>query len=172
MTAKKGAANLVVAVKADNENGIRRLRASILYRDPEDRMRLLTPLFDEYGPAREYAAFAGLELTAYLDENRDLNDGRPWGFSCHYNIEHLELAQARVIVKTLRRIQRGLDDLAAERGHPRDFATFVINVASLFGVRGYAEYSRQQRLDGSHWRWMTADQLHRWVDDNGTIPAF
>jgi hypothetical protein len=171
MTTKKEATDLVVAVKADNEHGIRRLRASILYRDPRDRLQLLTPRFDVYGTARDYAAFAGLELTAYLDENRDLNDGRPWGFSYHYNTEPLEFAQARAIVKTLRKIQRGLDGLAAERGHPRDFATFIINVASLFGVRSYAEYSRQQRPDGSHWRWMNADQLHRWIGDNSIIPA-
>jgi hypothetical protein len=75
----------------------------------------------------------------------------------------VELAEAEVMVKTLRQVERALERKQQADGPARDLATFLIRTAQVFGCRTFATHSTKLRADGTHWITGGPDYAQSWV---------
>src|SRR5689334_13843971 len=92
-------------VEAEDQYGVRRIVATPVYLNAEGE--LLSPRFERSG---RYNDLADLEVSALVDlGSRPANGGRPYGFQAQFAPYRVELAQAEVMVKTLRKLRRGLE---------------------------------------------------------------
>lgn len=101
-------------------------------------------------------AMADLVVTA----QHDRVDRAPYGWRVEYSQPHaVDLARAEVMVKVLRKVERGLARLQDELGYPETFAAYVARVGKVLGVKSYGMYSRGMLMDGTHYRWRGADYV-------------
>ncbi|WP_067481775.1 hypothetical protein [Actinomadura hibisca] len=151
---------LVMQVATQNPHGgTTQLVGTVVYRDPEDRVRLLSPLFGFNEP---YADYADLHISSYIVEPLE---GSAYGDTISFRPYQVELGRAEPMVKTLRRINRGLERLDQQLGRSPDFATSLIRVAHVIGCATFAEYFEELRADGSHYRWMDPDSVRWWITE-------
>lgn len=70
----------------------------------------------------------------------------------------VDLERAEIMVKTLRKIARGLERLEAEFGYPESFAAYVTRVGSLLKVKQYGWRAERGETfaDGTGYRWTDA----------------
>lgn len=80
--------------------------------------------------------YDGLRITALADANADLGD--TYGWRAEYrDIFSVDLHRAESMVKTLRKITRGMEKLNAELGYPETFASYAARVAKVLGVKKF-----------------------------------
>ena len=107
--------------------------------------------------------FADLHVTAYVDQE---NEG-PWGCKYFYNMDYVTLSNAEAMVKVLRRLQRGLDKLNAERGYLEDkqFAEYLMRVGDVLKIRNFyvRNSDKAAEVSGSMFRSVDGAGLQRWV---------
>jgi hypothetical protein len=102
--------------------------------------------------------WADLRITAQFDHVAT----QPYGWRVEYhNVYAVELARAEAMVKTLRKIERGLERLRAEFGYPESFAAYVARVAKVLGVKQFGWRSPDGGMfpNGTQYRWTDADGL-------------
>lgn len=149
---------LVMQVSTQNPyGGTTQLVGNVVYRDPKDRLRLLSPLFGFNEP---YSDYADLHVSSYVVEPLE---GRTYGDTISFRPHQVEIDRAQSMTATLRRINRGLERLDQQLGRSPDFATFLIRTAHILGCVTFAEYTEEMRPDGTHYRWMDPDTVRWWI---------
>lgn len=171
MSTRNAVPHLIMVLKRDESYGSVRLNAEVCYRNmpgktfnpTHDTGTVLNPQFEPWSD-NPYGQFQNLQVTALLDTDSTLNDGRSYGWEYSYhNVFDVNLDFAQQIVKTLRRLNSAMSKLRAERGTPNTFAEYLTHFANAIGCTRFAEYSKELRADGTHWVWMDIDQMHAWV---------
>jgi hypothetical protein len=91
-----------------------------------------------------------------------------YGWTVGYrDIFALELREAEVKVKLLRKIDRGLERLQSQYGYPESFAAYVARVGSVLGVKlyGWKAEGNATFMDGNRHRWTDASGISMRLDD-------
>lgn len=116
------------------------------------------------------AHLADLVITAQRDARDE--DGKWYGFAIDYrDVYAVDLRRAEIMVKGLRAINRKMDKLAEQLGHPRDLATYCAHVAVALGAVGpnvFGQYCDEITPNGTHYRWTDANGL-RYALDKVTV---
>lgn len=142
--------DLVMILKTESGyGGVTIAWASFGYWNRDREMR--SPSFDcgQSGPGFRYRQLQDFGVRAQYDPgtHRQFYAWRP----LYLQPYTVELAEAELIVKTLRHVDRALEKKAQADGPVRDLATFLIRVGQVVGCRTFATRSSQLRADGTHW---------------------
>jgi hypothetical protein len=87
---------------------------------------------------------------------------QPYGWEVEYrDVYSANLRRVEAMVKTLRKVERGLEKLRAEWGYPDSFAAYVVRVGKLLGTSefGYKAAGNDSSYDSNEYRWTDADGL-------------
>ncbi len=94
-----------------------------------------------------------------------LPDGSEYGLRAEYrDVFAANLPRAEVMVKTLRKIERGVAKLDAQFGTSYDFAHFLAKIAHILGATGECLGFNRSKAPGS---WSHDDQDYVWTDATG-----
>lgn len=111
--------------------------------------------------APEEAALADFRITAFLDSSEE----HAWGFSHGYQPYLVDLDRAETIVRTLRKIAKGLDKATTEQGHVTDFADYLFRVAKILRIRSFylRNSDRRREITGQMFSQVDAASVQHWV---------
>lgn len=73
----------------------------------------------------------------------------------------VDVRDAEVMLKTLRRLIKGMDKLSSEIGRPQDFASFMAYLARVIGCTD-RPFGRLATIGGTGWTY--DDNDYRWMD--------
>lgn len=141
----------VILLNAENSAGIfgdggdcLRFKLTVHYLNEDGELR---NYLDGSGVRRNEDAFADLCITAQLDRSSD----DPYGWSVEYrDIYSVNAERAEVMVKTLRKVNRGLEKMQAELGYAETFAGYVARVAKVLGVKTFMWRTTDRRGIGMY----------------------
>lgn len=88
--------------------------------------------------------------------------GTTYAWATEYkDVYSVDLRRAEGMVKTLRKVDRGLERAQMEWGHPDTFAAYAMRVAKALGIKtyGYKADGRSNFYDGNDYRWVGAADL-------------
>lgn len=135
--------------------------------DPILRLKLTVVYLTGANEVRNYPSsgfdahpLADLVIGAQYDGATANHD--PYGWDVEYrDVFSADLRRVEGMVKTLRKIERGLEKLRGEWGYPDTFAAYVTRVAKVLGIAtfGYKHDGRESFYDGNDYRWTDADGL-------------
>lgn len=112
----------------------------------------------------EYADF---RVHAYLGGYAGGGPDMIWGRGYEYKPFNVELAQAEVMVKLLRKLAKGMDVAQREQGYiaEGDFATYLFRVARVIGVKEFYVRNSDQRIrvNSEVFRKATVTQVQDWI---------
>lgn len=153
-----------ILLDVDDAYGTRKLVARVVYQN--DHGELLNPLDNG---TRDDLALADLEVTAYVDRDNP----HAWGFHHGYAPHHVELQRAEAMVRTLRKIAKGLDAATAEQGYVADFATYVLRVAATLRIRVFhvRNSDRRRAVTGRKFSTAQAIGVQSWIRDQEAVYA-
>jgi hypothetical protein len=118
------------------------------------------------GPERE---LDGLRVQCRVGHVSSDEPVSTWGYSHYFEGHHIGLAQAEAIVKTLRRIGKGLDRAASEQGYLPEgaFHGYLLRVAAALRIKHIYVYNSPQTADmtGDAFRLVDAPTLQWWIGD-------
>jgi hypothetical protein len=118
------------------------------------------------GPDDDYAdglLWSGLEARCQGDDQsrtraRAGDAEAVYGFDVEYREPYsIGLRKARRMLKTLEKIDRGLDKLSETRGYVRNYGEYLGRLAEVLGCAGMA-FQRDERgrsMTGQRWQWDT-----------------
>jgi hypothetical protein len=110
------------------------------------------------------AGFADLAVTAQQDHGSTA-DGLPYGWSVEYrDVYSVNLERAEVMVKQLRKVNKGLADIEANLGYAETFGSYLARVGQVLRVSGYgwaigSDGSGRWGYDGIEYHWTDARGL-------------
>lgn len=111
--------------------------------------------FSDHSWPRE--PLADLVISGQADENQTTHNGEPYGWHCWYEEPHrVELDRAEGMVKTLRKVERGVKKLESEFGYPDTFAAYAARVAKVLGVKTFM-WSNDGSGNYDEQTWIKAD---------------
>lgn len=160
--------SLLLTLDDDHSDGTRRLVATVVSVDEHDHLH--TP--SDHSPPDE-AALADFRITAYLDSSEE----HAWGFSHGYQPYLVDLDRAETIVRTLRKIAKGLDKATTEQGHVTNFADYLFRVAKILRIRSFylRNSDRRREITGQKFSRVDATSVQHWVREqekqHGKQPA-
>lgn len=105
--------------------------------------------------------YSGLRARCQGDQSTRLAEDRTqatYGSDVGYSdMHHIDLGDARRMVKMLERIKRGLDKLDTVRGYARSWPQYVGRLAEVLGCAGIVvdRGENHQRRSGYRYDWMT-----------------
>jgi hypothetical protein len=102
--------------------------------------------------------YSGIRVRCHGDSNSQLLADPVYGFDAVYHdLWMIDLPRARRVLKTLEKLDRGLDRLREARGYARTFGEYLGRVAEAMGCAGIAIETTPegQRFSGERWRWQT-----------------
>lgn len=148
--------SLLPTLDDDHSDGARRLVAAAVSVD--EHGHLYQPR--DHGTPEE-VALADFRITAFLDSSEE----HAWGFSHGYQPYLVDLDRAETIVRTLRKIAKGLDKATAERGHVTDFADYLFRVAKILRIRSFylRNSDRRREITGQAFAQVDATSIQHWV---------
>lgn len=152
------------AVQVEDEYGVCQFVASVYYVDPDDG-DLCRPRWDTYRqPGHAIRHLADFSVRAFLDSSVA---PVPYGIRHCYTPTELELDQAETIVKTLRRLRRGLDAIQRAEGHlpDGDYAGYLIRIGRILRLDTYHVRNTPQEREttGQFWKRTDTTGLQTWV---------
>lgn len=117
----------VIVIDKEFVHGSSQLVARFCYLNEEGALR--NPLGDRY---EDGAEFADLVVHSYLSDT----DGAPTQPRHFYSQPFaVETYRAEIMLKMLRKIDKGMERLRSERGYTADFTEYALRVASVVGAR-------------------------------------
>lgn len=140
---------------------------------PTLRLTVEPAYFNEDGELRFYNStgsvmdndadnlLADLRISALYDIGTTFSNA-PYGWRVEFrNVYAVTLTRAEAMVKTLRKIERGLAKLDAKWGTPQTFGTYVIRVGIVLKVAryGHRQTPRAREMTGQMYRWGDPDTL-------------
>lgn len=157
------------AVQVEDEFGVRQLAAMAFYIDPDDG-DLCRPRWDTYREASySIRHLSDFTVRAFLTPS---TAAVPYGIRHCYTPHELELDQAETIVKTLRRLRRGLDAIERNEGHlPQgDYAGYLIRIGRVLRLDTYhvRNSPTERETTGQFWRPTDSAGLQTWVTERIT----
>lgn len=97
--------------------------------------------------------YADFRVVAWLDHEHEHPWATKYGFQGH---DVIELRQAEFMVKTLRKLQRGMDKADTEQGYLQDgnYSGHLFRVARILGIKTYyvASTPQQRAVTGQRWQ--------------------
>lgn len=125
----------------------------------------LTDPDNDYGYDATDRPLKDLRPQAWLDDK----SGMIFGMSTEYRDVHsVDLRTAEAMVKTLRKLERGMEKLSESEGYVKadDFATYLLRAARVLGIKAfYVRNNRQQRaMSGEAYRKVAASGVQYYVD--------
>lgn len=145
---------LLLTTETSNDYGSGRtlsLRFAPLQMLPNGELRNYVDGYDD-----AHTSLADLRITAQQTSGLT---AQPYAWRVEYREPYsVDLKRAEIILKTLRKIARGLERLEAEFGYPETFAAYVTRVGSLLKVTRYGWHAERGETfaDGSRYRWTDA----------------
>lgn len=108
-----------------------------------------------------------LHVSAQLD--RVATNGQPYGFKVEYREAFsVDLRRADAMVKTLRKVERGLTRIQTELGYAETFPAYLARVAKVLGIKqfGWRIGDRDGPLyEHNRYHWTDASGLSSYVDN-------
>lgn len=111
-------------------------------------------------------AYGNLRITASHD--LALTREESYGWRVEYrDLYSVNQRRAEAMVKTLRKIEKGLERLEAKWGSPDTWAAYVIRVGDVLGVKvyGHQQSTEARSMTGEMYRWGDANTLRWQVTD-------
>jgi hypothetical protein len=164
MTDSKPDIRILVDVKQENSGGwsgkYLKLRCDFVYMTDEGLRN---------GGSGHYNRdpLSGLTFTGQLDTGGSTDFyGQTLAYMDQYSVE---LADAELMVRTLRRVQRRVATLTEKFGQPADTAAHLALIANAAGATEKSCFGRRVSgnawsYDGNEYRWMDADALRYHLD--------
>lgn len=145
-------------LNVDDAYGTRKLVARVVYQN--DQGELLNPL--DTGTSVDIA-LANFEVTAYVDRD----NSHAWGFHHGYAPPRVELQRAEAMVRTLRKIAKGLEVATVEQGYVNDFATYILRIAATLRIRAFHVRNDDRRRNASGEKFSTVQAIgvQTWIRD-------
>lgn len=133
----------------------------IVTEDGQERVRNITESgFDPH-------PLANFRVNALSQIDPDSSFGETYGWTVEYREAFsVKLDRAEVMVKTLRKVNRGMEKLAATYGRPTAFSAYLAQVASVLGISVFGRLEHQGRgysHDDNEYRWSDASSLSYWL---------
>ncbi|MEU1881910.1 hypothetical protein ABZ470_31810 [Streptosporangium sp. NPDC020072] len=158
--------NIVIVLKAGFEYGVGKMSAEVCVQNngiapSHNEGILLNPMMGGHSDwERKYGHLANLRAKAFLDRNGKA----AYGWSVEYaDPGTVLLADAEIMVKTLRRTDRVMGHLAKEFGTPDSFGQFVAHFAASLGCTRFAVRHATPQPDGTYYKWLDTNGMLRWV---------
>lgn len=102
---------------------------------------------------------ADLHVVAQLDRT---SNGQPYGWKVEYrDVYSVDLRRADTMLKTLRKVERGLTRIQTELGYPETFPAYLARVAKVLGIKRFG-WRVGERNGHSY-----SDNEYRWTDADG-----
>lgn len=155
MSDKVAEVRLLVSVDVSHDPGfspVMRLVVSPVYVGEEGWLRNFTDLWGD-------EPLADLRISAQADYASEDAYGWRVEYAQPYSVD---LGRAEVMVKLLRKIQRGLDRMERDLGYAESFGAYVARVGKLLGASRYGWES-----DNGERSWQYSDNTYRWTDAVG-----
>lgn len=118
----------------------------------------------------EVAPYANLAISAFHSA-----DVGWYGFHALYSEPYaVDLAQAELMVKLLRKIDKTLKRFTQQLGAVTDLAGFCGRVAQAIGCKSeqpFGEYCSERWMNGTHYRWRGVDSLRAVLASFDTQPT-
>lgn len=137
----------------------------------EENGDIRNPGYD-YGIDDEH--FNDFHVSAYARDNGTLD-----GFSADYREAFcVDLSRAEKMVKHLRKVDRAMRKITTDEGYAEDFATYVLRVARVLGIKTFfIRNTHDQRFtSGDAWRKVDGYGVQHYIGDlakrNGNFLAF
>jgi hypothetical protein len=152
-------------VEQETEHGITRIVARPVLVTEAGELR--NPLF-RFGNDPE-SALADLEVYTYVD--RDSDEWKTYAHLCEYAPLRVDARLAEVIVKSLRRIRKGLDRADSEQGYLSNdadgWAAFLFRIAAILGIRAYyvRNSDRGHEMTGARYRRTDGAGVQSWLSN-------
>lgn len=141
------------------------------YDRPTLALRVDLVYFNEDGELRNYLpggyrgdednALADLRITAQHDSTTAFG-GQPYGWRVEFrDVFAVDLVRAEAMVKTLRKVDRGLAKLDEKWGSAQTFDAYVVRVGSVLGVKRYGYRADKDMFvaTGDQYRWGDANTM-------------
>jgi hypothetical protein len=156
---------IAFAVQEETEHGVTRVVA---------RPVLVTEAGELHNPQFRFgndpeSALADLEVYTYVD--RDSDEWKTYGHLCEYAPLRVDARLAEVIVKSLRRIRKGLDRADSEQGYLSNdadgWAGYLFRIAAILGIRAYyvRNSDRGQETTGERYRRTDGAGVQSWLSN-------
>lgn len=141
------------------EYGIRRIRAIPGF---DTRDGFVTPLFSPYDEDTHLTDF---EVTAYLDHEHN----EAWGAAHQFTPHIVDLRRAEVMLRVLRKVERGMDKAYQQFGHPATFHAYLLQVAYALRIKRFLvrRADGQPHPDSVRYTTHTAPSIAYWIADQG-----
>lgn len=152
---------LVQFTQAKYDDHVHNLDATIVYPDPNGT--LLSPS-DPPAPPTSKPYLTDFQISAYLSDDEE----RAWayfhGYSTPYRVDR---AVAEAMVRTLRKIDKGLDKATQHQGHVKGFDDYLFRIAAILDTQTYYVPSAPERLavTGEPFRQLSAPAIQSWLAD-------
>jgi hypothetical protein len=109
---------------------------------------------------------ADFEVRALADPEATF--GATYGWSREYRgVFSVDTQRAEVMVKHLRKLDRGMEKLERELGYADSFPSYLARVASVLKIRTFgwkvAEGGQRWTYDGNEYAWGDATRMSDWV---------
>ena len=153
---------LVRFTQAKYDNHIHNLDATIVYPDPNGK--LLSPSEPPPPPSTTRPHLTDFQVSAYLSNDEE----RAWGYFHGYNTPYrVDRAVAEAMVRTLRKVDKGLNKATEHHGHIKDFDDYLFRIAGILDAHTYYVRSTPERLamTGEPFRWLDASGVQSWLAD-------
>lgn len=154
MSDKVSEVRLLVSVDASRDMGqsLMSLVVAPVYAGEDGFLRNYT---DSWGDE----PMADLRISAQADYVSEDAYGWRVEYAQPYSVD---LRRAEMMVKTLRKVQRGLDRMERDLGYAESFGAFVARVGKVLGVSRYGWISEHGEVS-----WQYSDNTYRWTDAAG-----
>lgn len=127
--------------------------------------------------------YSGLRISCQGDtQSRTGADGREpvYGLSCEYHdVYSVDLRKARRMIKTLEKIDRGLNKISEARGYVRTYPDYVGRLAEILGCKGLClqRTEKSAAMSGHLWQWETvgdgvnkiANLIYQWQESGKPV---
>ncbi|MFL6124265.1 hypothetical protein [Actinophytocola sp.] len=151
---------LVQLSQAKYDDHVHNLGATIVYPGPDGR--LLSP--SEPPPPSAGLYLTGFQVSAFLSASEERAWGYFQGYSTPYRVDRVV---AEAMVRTLRKLDKGLDKATQHQGHVKGFDDYLFRIAGILDTQTYYVRSTPERLavTGERFRQLTAPAMQSWLAD-------
>lgn len=153
---------LVKFTEATYDNYVHNLDASIVYPDPNGKLH--SPSQPPSASPTTGPYLGDFRVSAYLSNDED----RAWGYFHGYSTPyHVDRVVAEAMVRTLRKVDKGLDKITQRQGHVNGFDDYLFRIAEILDARTYYVRSTPERLavTGERFRRLAALSMQSWIAD-------